>query len=185
MHGYADVHGSLPPAAIYSADGKPLLSWRVAVLPYIEQKPLYDQFHLDESWDSPHNLSLLPKMPRMFEHFHGRTTREPHTTYYRVFVGPGAAFEGPVGVSLKDFADGTSATFLIVEAGEAVPWTKPDELPCEPKGPLPVLGGHFPDVFVAALADASVRTVETKTSEAAIRAAITRSGGERISLAGP
>jgi Protein of unknown function (DUF1559) len=172
----------LPPAAIYSADGKPLLSWRVAVLPYIEQKQLYDQFHLDESWDSPHNLSLLPKMPTIFEHFHGRATREPHTTYYRVFVGAGAAFEGPAGVSLKDFKDGTSNTFLIVEAGDAIPWTKPDELPYDPIAPLPVLGGHFPDLFVAALADGSVRMVATKTPEVAIRGAITRSGGEKFEL---
>lgn len=182
MHCYADVHGSLPPAAIYSADGKPLLSWRVAVLPYIEQKPLYDQFHLHEPWDSPHNLALLPQMPRTFEHFHGRATPEPHTTYYRVFVGPGAAFEGPTGVSLKGFKDGTSSTFLIVEAGDAIPWTKPDELPFDPKGPLPALGGYFSEGFVAALADGSVRTVSTKTPEVAIRAAITRSGGEKLEL---
>jgi Protein of unknown function (DUF1559) len=182
MHNYADVHGSLPPAAIYSADGKPLLSWRVALLPYIEQKQLYDQFHLDEPWDSPHNLSLLSQMPTIFEHFHGRATREPHTTYYRVFVGAGAAFEGPAGVSLKDFKDGMSSTFLIVEAGDAAPWTKPDELPYDPKGPLPALGGYFSEGFVAALADGSVRTVSTKTPEDVIRAAITRSGGETVSL---
>jgi len=182
MHCYADVHGSLPAAAIYSSDGKPLLSWRVALLPYIERKHLYDQFHLDEPWDSPHNLALLPQMPTIFDHFHGRATREPHTTYYRVFVGPGAAFEGPVGVSLKDFKDGTSSTFLIVEAGDAAPWTQPDELPFDPKGPLPTLGGYFQEGFLAALADGSVRMVSMKTPEEAIRGAITRSGGEMVSL---
>ena len=182
MHNYADQHGSLPPAATYSPDGTPLLSWRVLLLPYVEQKELYDQFHLDEPWDSSHNLALLPKMPRIFEHFHGRTTLEPYTTYYRVFVGPGAAFEGAKGVSLKDFADGTSNTLLIVEAADAVPWTRPAELPFSPDLPLPALGGHFPDVFVASLADGSTQSVRQTLADESLRAAITRNGREEARL---
>ena len=182
MHNFADQHGSLPPFAIMSPEGKPLLSWRILLLPYLEHQKLLDEFHLDEPWDSPHNLTLLPKMPRIFEHFHGRTTPQPYTTYYRVFVGPGAAFDGSLGVSLKGFADGTSNTLLIVEAAEAVPWTKPDELPFLPDRPLPALGGHFPEVFVAALSDGSVRTVQRKLSDESLRAAITRSGGDNAAL---
>jgi hypothetical protein len=157
-----------------------LLSWRVAVLPYIEEQKLYDQFKLDEPWNSPHNLALLPKMPRTFEHFHGRVAPAPHTTYYRVFVGPGTAFEGAEGVSLKDFPDGTGNTFLIVEAADAVPWTQPAELGVRPECALPGLGGHFPDVFVAALADGSVRYVKTAISDSTLRAAITRNDGEAL-----
>lgn len=180
MHSYADQHGSLPPAAIYSPDGKPLLSWRVAILPYIEQNELYRQFKLDEPWDSPHNYALLAKMPTTFEHFHGRVAPVQFTTYYRVFVGPGAAFEGPIGISLKDFPDGTSTTLLVVEAADAVPWTQPAELGVRPECAVPRLGGHFPEVFVAALADASVRMVNTATSESTLRAAITRNEGAEL-----
>ena len=66
MHNYDSTHGSLPPHAIYGKDGKPLLSWRVLILPYIEEQALYEQFHLDEPWDSPHNEPLLRQIPRCY-----------------------------------------------------------------------------------------------------------------------
>ena len=50
----------------HSKDGKPLLSWRVLILPFLDQQALYDQFHLDEPWDSPHNRTLIAKMPAIF-----------------------------------------------------------------------------------------------------------------------
>src|SRR3972149_4277670 len=58
IHVYADAQKHLPPPAIRDKEGKPLLSWRVAILPYVEESGLYKQFHLDEPWDSPHNLAL-------------------------------------------------------------------------------------------------------------------------------
>src|SRR6516165_3014449 len=128
MHTYNDQYGSLPSAAICDKDGKPLLSWRVSLLPFLEDQGLYQQFRLDEPWDSPHNLQLLPRMPRVYAPFNGKRTPEPYTTYYQVFVGKGAAFETRKGLRLsQDFPDGTSKTFLIVEAGEPVPWTKPED----------------------------------------------------------
>src|ERR1700681_2736714 len=98
MHIYQEVHGTLPPAAVCDKDGKPLLSWRVLLLPYMEQQALYDQFHLDETWDSPHNLPLLARMPKFYAPFNGKPTPRPYTTFYRVFVGKGAAFEGRKGM---------------------------------------------------------------------------------------
>lgn len=179
MHIYADVHGALPPPAIYSKDGKPLLSWRVAILPYIEQETLYRQFKLDEPWDSPANIALLPKMPPVYDDYPPQP-REPHTTTFRVFVGPGTAFEGPRGLSFKaDFPDGLSNTLLVVEAAEAVPWTKPAELAYGPECSLPALGGRFPDKFMTGFGDASVTPVDRSVSEEQLRGAITRNGGEK------
>ena len=67
MHNYASANGAFPPAAIYDANGKPLLSWRVLILPYLEQDSLYKQFHLAEPWDSPHNKrTLLAQVPPLF-----------------------------------------------------------------------------------------------------------------------
>jgi hypothetical protein len=154
------------------------LSWRVAILPFIGEQKLFDEFKLDEPWDSPHNLALLPKMPRTFEHFHGRVAPQPHTTYYRVFVGPGTAFEGPVGMSLNDFPDGKSDTILVVEAAEAVPWTQPAELSCRPECAMPAVGGHFPEGFLAARADGSTAIARAPFIEDALRAGATRSGGD-------
>src|SRR2546428_70002 len=130
MHGYADKDGRLPPAVVYGKDGKPWHSWRVLILPFVEQEELYRQYRLNEPWDSPHNLQLLPKMPYLYAPPPGKIGRvPPHHTICHVFVGPATAFEIEQGPSLReDFPDGTSNTFLIVEAGEPVPWTKPDEL---------------------------------------------------------
>jgi len=180
MHNYAQVHGALPPPAIYSKDGKPLLSWRVAILPYIEEEALYKQFKLDQPWDSPANLALLPKMSAIY-HDH-TATLPPGMTTFRVFVGPGTAFEGPHGTPFKDFPDGTSNTLLVVEAAEAVPWTKPAELAYGPECSLPPLGGRLPKHFMAGFGDASVRSIEQPVAEEHLRAAITRNGAERLGL---
>ena len=178
MHNYHDANRGLPPAAIYSRDGqqRPLLSWRVAILPYIEQSNLYRQFKLDEPWDSPNNIKLLAHMPKTYEPVAG--TAEPNCTFYRVFTGKNTLF--PRGRSLGLFAipDGTSNTILAVEAGKAVPWTKPDELVYNPAGPLPPLGGMFKDGFNVVMADGSVRFVKQTVSEKTLRAAITPAGGE-------
>src|SRR5438093_7201056 len=66
MHNYHDTYGHLPPAALKNKKGKPLLSWRVALLPFVEEDKLYKEFRLDEPWDSAHNKKLLAKMPKLF-----------------------------------------------------------------------------------------------------------------------
>jgi hypothetical protein len=179
LRDYDKKNGTLPPAAVYSPEGRPLLSWRVLVLPYLEEDSLYRQFRLDEVWDGPHNKALLAKMPQVYEAHGGHASPERHTTYFRVFVGPGAAFEGRQGLPMSDFADGLSQTILVVEAGEAVPWTKPDELPFAPGRPLPALGGVFGGGFYAAMADTSVVRIDGACSEATLRALITRKAGDK------
>jgi hypothetical protein len=118
-------------------------------------------------------------MPGVYEPFDGRATPRPYTTFYRVFVGPGAAFEGTRGLNFKnDFPDGPSNTLLVVQAAEAVPWTQPAELPYGPGLPLPRLGGLSPDSFQVALGDMSARGIPATISERTLRAVITRNGGE-------
>src|SRR5207248_4615898 len=104
-------------------DGKALYSWRVLLLPFMEEKELYEQFRLDEPWDSPHNRPLLARMPLVYGPFKSGAVGEPYATFYQVFTGEGTAFEGKEGLRVpEDFPNGTSETFLIVEAGRAVPW---------------------------------------------------------------
>jgi hypothetical protein len=170
----------LPAAGPNPFDGKPLLSWRVHLLPFLEQVELYKKFHLNEPWNSEHNKKLLPLMPKVYEPVGGVKTKEPYSTFYQVFTGPQTPFFGTRRFGFANFTDGTSNTFLVVEAKEAVPWTKPDDLPYQPDKPLPKLGGLFPEGFNAALADASVRWIPRRTSEKTIRAAITPQGGETI-----
>src|SRR5262249_35560887 len=84
MHNYANAYGYFPRQAIHGKDGRPLLSWRVSLLPYLEQMPLYRKFRLDEPWDSPHNRALLKYMPLVYMPAEDRPGGEPHTTYYQV-----------------------------------------------------------------------------------------------------
>ena len=167
---------------MYGPDGTPLLSWRVLLLPYLAEEDLYREFKLDEPWDSPHNLRLLDRMPATYAapgYKKGRLP--PHHTVCHVFVGPGTAFEGPGGRTLKDFPDGQSNTLLIVEAGDPVPWTKPANLPFDPAR-VEVPRGLFKDGYRAGFADGSVRFVPHDAPPDRLRAAITRNGGETNGL---
>jgi hypothetical protein len=180
MHIHADTHKTVP-AAASSKDGKPLLSWRVAILPYIEENDLYKQFKLDEPWDSDHNKKLLEKMPKIYAPV-GVKTKDKHSTFYQVFTGKGTMFDGDQGIRFAQVTDGLSNTIMVIEAGTPVPWTKPDDLPYDAKKPLPKLGGLFDGGFHIALGDGSVRFVRPNFNERILRLAITRDDGEAIDL---
>jgi hypothetical protein len=160
--------------------GKALLSWRVALLPFLGEANLYRQFRLDEPWDGPHNKKLLAKMPKVYAP-PGVKTREPYTTFYQVFVGGGAAFEKhQVARWPASIPDGTSNTILIAEAGAAVPWTKPEDMLYAPDEPLPELGGLYPKVFNVVTADGAAAALFKGADPDQLRAAITCAGGEQV-----
>jgi RNA polymerase sigma factor (sigma-70 family) len=178
MHKYHEVNDHFPPAAIYDKDGKALLSWRVLLLPCLEQDDLFKQFHLDEPWNSEHNRALLAKMPKQYAPPLAGKMKEKYTTFYQVFIGKGTIFEGTEGMGFSDITDGTSATVAIVEAAEAVPWTKPADLPYDAEKPLPKLGGLFPNGFHAVLADGSAHWLKKDFDATEMRHAITRNAGD-------
>jgi hypothetical protein len=183
LEDYTKAHGRLPPPALVGPDGKPLLSWRVALLPYVGQQELYQQFRLDQPWDSPHNKKLLDHMPRLYGRPGVPAPGAPagalpgSNTVYRVFVGPGTAFEDPKGTPLSEIPDGVATTIAVVPADEQVPWTKPEELPFAPDRPLPSVAG------ITLLADGSVQVLLPAADEKARRALVTRNGGEKIDSA--
>ena len=163
FHNAADTYGGSFPAGIADKSGKVGLSWRVALLPYLEQDTLYRQFKLDEPWDSEHNKKLIAHMPKIYA---PPSTDTNGYTWYRSFSGqdtvmpPATGRPGqPVfGVKIVAIPDGTSNTLLLAEAADPVIWTKPDELAYEKGKPLPKMGGGvFKDGFNAVLCDGSVR----------------------------
>jgi len=163
---------------VHGEDGRPLYSWRVLLLPYLEEQQLYEEFRLSEPWDSEHNLRLVGRMPRTYAApWTRRVEVPPHHTVCRVLVGPGTAFERD-GLGLSaDFPDGLGNTLLFVEAGAPVPWTKPEEIRFDPDQSLE-LRGLFRKGFRGCTADGSYRFIRDDTAEEFIRAAATRNGNE-------
>jgi hypothetical protein len=160
MHNYHDSYGHLPTAAIHDKAGKPLLSWRVTILPFIEQDNLYRQFKLDEPWDSEHNKKLIPLMPKTYAS--PRVAPEEGKTVYKVFTGKNTPFNGVRGSRFPaTFTDGTSNTILAVEGGEPVIWTKPDDIPFDSTKPVPKLelATGVKQISIL-LADGSVRAID-------------------------
>jgi prepilin-type processing-associated H-X9-DG protein len=185
MHNYNDTYGCFPAAAGGAEGRDPMnagLSWRVTLLPFLDGSTLYRRFKLDEPWDSPNNKALLQQMPRVYAS--PGIEDPPGMTRYRVFVGPSTPLRMPQkgeparGSKISDFTNGLSNTILIVEAADAVPWTKPDELVFEPDQPLPRLlfpYGHGANVLMA---DGSVRLQPQATADADLRAMISIGSGD-------
>ena len=129
---YRQEHGSYPPSAIADATGKPLLSWRVLLLPYLGQGSLYERFDLTKPWDDPANKRLLTQMPAVYRAGDGR--RGTNTGYAGVggskaiFRGPGATLEA--GVPAAAVSDGPQMTVAAgpVGVGVAIPWTAPGDI---------------------------------------------------------
>ena len=139
MHNMHDVYGRFSDDDGLDDDNKGNLSWRVHMLPYLDQANLYDQFHLDEPWDSDHNKTLIEKMPTIFE---SPGVTEKGRTSVHVFTGEGAPFSGDKGPGIQDITDGTSNTIMTVLAGadKADVWTKPGGLDFDPENPIKALG---------------------------------------------
>jgi hypothetical protein len=178
---YADSNNGRMPTNVTDKDGKALLSWRVLVLPYLEEEPLFKQFKLDEPWDSDNNKKLIDKMPKLYAPI--RVKGKAGETFYQVFAGETALF-GPKQQPLypASIPDGTSNTALVIEAGDSVIWTKPADLPFDAKKPLPKLGGLFDGEFHVALCDGSVMPVKKDFDADEMKKLITPADGEVLDV---
>ncbi|HUE17330.1 MAG TPA: DUF1559 domain-containing protein [Planctomycetaceae bacterium] len=164
MHNYHDVFHHFPKAVMTARDvgggGETPHSWRVELLPFVNGGAhLYQEYRMEEPWDSPHNKTILEQMPAVFRSPYD----DPKSTNsgYCVLVGPGTPFEKrPLGVAMSEIVDGTSNTILFVEAKRAIPWTKPEDIPFDATKTVPELGGYVEGKFAAAMADGSVHIFE-------------------------
>lgn len=186
LHNSHDAFGVF--AGDVGPDGKRPWSWRVQLLPFLEEENLSKRLDFTLPWDDPKNKAVLEAaaMPKLFE-VPGRPAPKGHT-YWRSFSSPkgggGHAWltRGERGPRVATVTDGLSNTFAVVEAGESVPWYAPDTLTYDPAKPLPPLGAKDAKTFLAGMGDGSVRAVPRGTREEVLRAMITRDGGEVVSL---
>ena len=183
MFNYESVHRHFPAYANFDADGKPLLSWRVHILPYLEQQALYQQFHLDEPWDSDHNKKLIAKMPPVFLDPSSKLTAADGKSSYLGVKGEGHVFDGTKeGKQLRDITDGTSNSIALVSVDDeaAAIWTKPGDWEPDAEDLLKAFDGPRPGIFLAGFCDGSVRAISTAIDAAQLKAILTVDGGEVV-----
>ncbi len=180
MHNFESAFKTLPASSGLDDDGEPMISWRVAVLPFLGENQLYNEFKLDEPWDSDHNIALLERMPAVFKHPDRET--EAGYTVYQVVVGDDTIFQLKEPTKFSQITDGLSNTVMIVEtdAERAVPWTAPQDYELDVENPA---AGLFVEGFCYMLfGDGHVQKIADSVDVETIKAMFTRSGGEVVNI---
>lgn len=187
VHNYASTYdGHLPPAFVADGDGRPMHSWRVLLLPYLEQQELYAAYNFAQPWDGPDNRKLADRIGTIYR----RPEDKPGSTLTRfvAVVGDQTVFPGARSLKVEEITDGTAKTLLFVEVADSdIPWMEPRDLAFD-RMPMrvnargtraPRIGSTYPDVR-AAFADGSVRRIKDAIAPATLRALLTARGGEAI-----
>jgi len=195
LHNYHDRYRCFPPAFIADDQGRPMHSWRVLILPFVEEVDLYARYDFNEPWDGPNNRFLGAEMPRVFQC--PEDTASPTATSYVVVVGPETMWPDSETMTFRDIGDGTSNTLMVVEmANSGIHWMEPRDLEfaklpmsVNPKTGRGICSLHRPESWVpkrpyganAAMADGSVsHMLPTDVSSAKLRAILTANGNEPV-----
>jgi hypothetical protein len=187
LHNYESANKTFPTYKVMGkGNQKSGLSWRVHILPYIGFVELYQEFHLDEAWDSPHNIKLLPKMPPIYApvaNVDDTVDVKPFHTTYVAPVGTKTVFGQDKAITFGNITDGTSNTIAFVELKRehAIPWTSPEEYPYDESNPNSKLRNYNGSTPVAIL-DGSVLNLSLDLPKATWLALISRNGGEVVTL---
>ncbi len=209
LHNYHDANGSFPPAFIADSQGRPMHSWRVLILPYIDQAALYNRYNFAEPWDGPNNVKLLDEIPAVYK-CPSHVPRSPavaglsacfgplacstaatvssaagrRCTNYAAALGKNCVFRGARPVAIEDVTDGTSNTLMIGDVTDAeILWTKPEDIDIvqHPKigDRMGFSSDHSGGVHFL-MGDGSVRFIAESLPQATVNALHTRNGGEEI-----
>jgi hypothetical protein len=183
MQNYHDIHGTFPPAYVADADGKPMHSWRVLILPYMELPDLYGGYDHCQPWDSETNREFLAQMPSTYQ---CPSCQWGQNTSYVVVRGKETIFDADKPCTIDSITDGVANTILVIEAPNAnIPWTEPRDLDFDTLE-LVVNGGvnsphsGHPEVALALFADGRVRQLHKRVTAQVLRALLTKDGGEQI-----
>ncbi len=206
MQNFHGVRGQFPAsAAIVDQAGEPLLSWRVAILPFVEEGELYRQFRFDEPWDSQHNLRVAKALPAAFANPSHPDLNEKGLTTYQMPIFPGSNLallredaepyetrkdDRPIrlapGDQFRQLTDGTSMTIQLVEVApeHAVFWTKPDDWRVDLEDPMAKLRTDKRDGFVTAWHDGHAKLLKFTMPAEILRKVLTKNGGEVVEYDG-
>jgi prepilin-type processing-associated H-X9-DG protein len=183
LHNYHDIYKCLPPAYIADESGKPMHSWRVLILPFLDAMPLYNQYDFSEPWDGPNNSRLLPQMPPVFACPSHPNTGSYTTNYVGAF-GENCVFHGAEPARLLEIVDGTSNTIMVGEAAHAnIPWIKPEDVDVTVHPSLGDRDGFSSDHTGGVnflMCDGSVHFVSLSINPNTLKALFTRNGGELV-----
>ncbi len=189
LHNYHDLHHCFPPAYIADENGKPMHSWRVLLLPYLEEEDLYKAYDFSEPWDGPNNRKLLDRCPTIFQCPSERNGREQPSseTSYLAVIGPHTMWPGQQCVKFDDVPDGFSHTIMVVEAADTgIHWLEPRDLhvlqmnpAVNPEHGQGISSKHTGRANVALVDGAVLILPDTATTEN-IKALLTRDGEEKV-----
>jgi uncharacterized protein DUF1559 len=175
LHLYHDKYGCFPPAYTADRHGRPMHSWRVFLLPFLEFKPLYDDYRFDEPWNGPHNRQLAALNLDLFRCPAGNSPESE--TNYLVVVGPKTVFPGAKCTKIAEISGGTSSTILVAEvANTGLKWSEPRDLSdVEAARGVNLKSGrsissHHVGGALCAFADGSVRFLPDSTEPESLRA---------------
>ena len=158
LHNYHQVHKHFPPAVVLGPDGKTPHSWRVELLPFLDQQALYDSYKMNEPWDSEHNKKIAETLVPVY---HNPNSENQKNASYFVVVGKDTPFGTKEGVSFAEMTDGTSNIIAIVEADRDTPWTKPEDISFDGKK-LPDFGGYHDGGYHTGYCDGSVHFISSR-----------------------
>jgi prepilin-type processing-associated H-X9-DG protein len=185
LHNYHDTYKTFPSVFIPDADGKPMHSWRVALLPFVGRQDIFQQYDFNKPWDSPENQALSGLKVHAYSCPSDPQHEMSTTTSYMAVAGTGLGFEDGKFVNMADLTDGTSNTILVVEVkGSTVNWLEPTDLTLDEfiaRLNTPPPGGH-PGGINVLFADGSVRFISQSIQPEVLKSLMTRSGGEKVNI---
>ncbi len=189
LHHYHGKYGCFPPAYVADKNGRPMHSWRVLILPFMEQKRLYDQYRFDEPWDGPNNRHLAATVLQAYR-CPSDDSGSPTDTNYVAVIGPETAWPGSKCIGQNDIGDGTSNTILVVEVHQSgIHWMEPRDLHViqmapgiNPKAGQGISSAHLGGAQVA-FADGSTRFLSESIAPATLGKLLTIRGGESLTEA--
>lgn len=188
LYNYHDKYGCLPPAYVADKEGKPMHSWRVLLLPFMEEHQLYDRYDFSEPWNGPKNSLLAKEIPGVYR---CPSTRggNPLATNYVAVIGPDTAWPGRRSVRLSDIAYGTTNTILLVEVADSdINWMEPRDMSFD-QAIIGVnvdrksgISSDHPGRAGCVMADGGYRSLNNGTSTETLRALLTIAGDERVEM---